>query len=332
MPERRSVLFLAGDLSGERYAARLARAFAGRHPEFSVHALGGQELGKLCVQTGGVWLGDTTNCSAIGLTSVIPLYCYGRLLQFRMRHLVRRRGVDAVVLCDWGGYNGRQLHFFRSRGVPSIYYIPPGSWKRSGRRSLRLARLTTRVATPFSWSAERLDAAGGSAEWVGHPLLETRLDVGARSRMRTALGIGDEEKLVAIMPCSRLTELRVLGPRFSHAARIMARRLPSIRFIAPVPSALYRHAAKYIAPPVQIVEGRSGDVLAAADVAIVKTGSATLEAALAGVPQVAAYDVGNLTKIEWVLLWSWKHIPFVSLPNIMPLRRFKWVADEASEG
>ena len=111
--QRRSILFIAGDLSGDIFTSRLAERLAERHPAFILHALGGKHLGDVVERTGGVWIGDTTNCSAIGLCSVIRIYLRARWLSFKMRRFVRDRPIAAVVLCDWGGFNCRQLKFFK---------------------------------------------------------------------------------------------------------------------------------------------------------------------------------------------------------------------------
>lgn len=313
---RRSVLFVAGDLSGDHFSARLARLTAARHPDLVLHALGGGRLGEAVRATGGVWIGDTTNCSAIGLVSVLKIYLRARWLSFLMRRFVRSRPVDVVVLCDWGGFNCRQLKFFRAQGIPILYYFPPRSWQRSGRAGLQFAPYVDRVATPFRWSAERLAAVGCRAKWVGHPLLEDVGNPERRAQLRREFGVGPDEKLVALLPGSRRSEMRVLGPCLAETAVRLAKS-GRVSFVVPVPGPLVELARKCFPPEVRIVVGRSTDALTACDAAIVKMGSATLEAAVLGVPQVAVYDLGWAARLEWVLLWTWKKIPFIAMPNII---------------
>src|SRR5690606_35732258 len=99
-------------------------------------------------------------------------------------------------LCDWGGFNGRLLNELQKRQLPSLYYFPPRSWQKSGNGGLAIAPLVSRVATPFPWSAKRLQQAGCQAEWVGHPVLEDVRDALPREWLRQGLQIQDDEKLV----------------------------------------------------------------------------------------------------------------------------------------
>jgi lipid-A-disaccharide synthase len=176
--------------------------------------------------------------------------------------------------------------------------------------------MVARVATPFEWSATKLAAAGCRADWVGHPLLESKSGPGSRELLRREFGVEPNEKLVALLPGSRVSEIRVLSPRLAAAARILARERP-MKFIVPVPAPLVQKARAYFPPDIKILVGRATDVLLACDAAVVKTGSATLEAAVAGAPQVTVYDLGWTARIEWLLLWMWKRIPFIAMPNII---------------
>jgi len=312
----RSILFIAGDLSGDAYTSRLAQRLAERHPHFILHALGGRQLGEVVKKTGGVWIDDTTNCSAIGIAMVVRIYLWARWLQFKMRRFVRSHSIDAVVLCDWGGFNCRQLDFFKRAGIPILYYFPPRSWQRTGKSGLQFAPHVNRVATPFAWSAARLNAAGGRADWVGHPLLESQPDARTRESLRREFGVEGNEKLVALLPGSRMSEIRVLGPRLAEVAAVLSSQR-AVKFVVPVPEPLVERVRAYFPPTVKILVDRAGDALRASDAAVVKTGSATLEAVAAGALQVAVYDLGWVARIEWILLWMWKRIPFIAMPNII---------------
>ncbi|MEA3187781.1 MAG: lipid-A-disaccharide synthase [Chthoniobacter sp.] len=312
----RSILFLAGDVSGDFYAARLAEEIHARHPCWKLHALGGQNVAAAIKPTGGEWIADTGGCSAIGIAAVLSVYPRSHWLSAKMRRFVAAHQIDAVIMCDWGGFNCRHLRFFKRLGIPVLYYFPPRSWQRTGLPGLGIAPLVSRVATPFEWSARRLTAAGCEAEWVGHPLLESAHTPRQRVKLRQEFDLDADEKLVALLPGSRTTELNVLAPRMAAAAE-MLRREHSAKFIVAVPDALAARARRFFPAAMRIVPGRAADALLACDVAIVKTGTATLEAAVIGAPQVAVYDFEWVRRIEWLLLWMWKKIPFVALPNII---------------
>jgi lipid-A-disaccharide synthase len=313
----RSVLFIAGDVSGDVHSAALARTILAQDRGRAVHALGGPRLREIVGESSaGQFLGDTTNCSAIGVLSAIKVYFRCWVLRDSMRRFLKTHRVDAVVLCDWGGFNGRILPELHALGIPILYYFPPRSWQRKGRPGLAIAPYVTRVATPFEWSAERLRGAGAQAEWVGHPSVENSRTAAERDELRRKFGIGASETLVALLPGSRVSELRVLAPKMAKAAELIAKDHP-VRFIAVVPKEVAQEARVHLPPSIPIFTDCASDLLSASDAAIVKTGTASLEAVLAGIPHVTVYDVSKTLRAEWCLLWAWRRIPFYAMPNII---------------
>jgi lipid-A-disaccharide synthase len=312
-----SILLIAGDVSGDVHTAALARTLLARNPNMTLHALGGRRLREIVSQSpGGQFLADTTNCSAIGISSAIRIYFRCRKLGKLLLQFVRRESVDLAILCDWGGFNGRLLPKLHALEIPTLYYFPPRSWERDGSRGLGIVSWVTRVATPFRWSAERLRRAGAQAEWVGHPSLESVPPAIERSELRSTFGVKSADTLVALLPGSRRSEIRVLAPRMAKAAEIVNAHT-RVQFIAVVPKQLVAEARLHLPPHIRIVSNCAMELLYAADAAIVKTGTATLEAALADTPQLTVYDVSILGRIEWFLLWSWRRIPFIAMPNII---------------
>ena len=318
MPNARSsILFLAGDVSGDVHAAALGRALLARDPSLRLHALGGRRLREVVSQSNeGCFLGDTTNRSAIGLVPSLQIYFKCRKLRDRLWEFVDANRIDLAVLCDWGAFNSRVLPGFHTRGIPTLYYFPPRSWQRRGRRGLGIVPYATRVATPFSWSAERLRNAGARAEWVGHASLENVPTLKERPVLRRKFGVGPNDMLVALLPGSRPTEIRVMASRMAGAAKIVGSQLPA-KFIAVTPAELADEAAKHLPASIEIVTDCAKELLRAADAAIVKTGTGTLEAVLSGAPQVAMYDLSPIGRFEWLLLWAWRWIPFIAMPNII---------------
>ena len=314
---RPSILLIAGDVSGDVHIAALARTLLDHDPNRTLHALGGRRVREIIARSpGGQFLGDTTNCSAIGITSAIKIYFRCRKLGDQLREFVHTHQIDLAVLCDWGGFNGRALPVLHALGIPTLYYFPPRSWQRTGSPGLGIVPYVTRVATPFKWSAERLRSAGARAEWVGHPSLENIPSPDKRPALRRKFGIEPNETLVALLPGSRPSELRVLAPRLAKAASIV-KESKDLQFIAVVPKELAEQARSFLPPSIRILSDCAMDLLLASDAAIVKTGTATLEAALVGTPQVTVYDASVTGRIEWCLLWAWRRIPFIAMPNII---------------
>ncbi|MEP6821936.1 MAG: hypothetical protein ABI946_06250 [Chthoniobacterales bacterium] len=313
----RVILMTAGDVSGDVHTAELARTLLARDPSHSLHVLGGSRLQAAALESpGGQVLGNTTDCSAIGIHSAIQIYFRCWQLRSQLRQFLDQNHVDLAVLCDWGAFNGRIVHELHARGIPVLYYFPPRSWQQGGTSGLGIVPSVTRVATPFAWSAEQLRAAGCPAEWVGHPSVAKVRPPGERAALRLRFGVQPEEKLVALMPASRQTEINVLAPRLAKAAELVTAQRP-VRFIAVLPHELASEARARFPASIPVVTDCATDLLLAADAAIVKTGTASLEAVLAGVPHLTVYDFSVPTRIEWLLLWAWKRIPFYAMPNII---------------
>jgi lipid-A-disaccharide synthase len=316
---RSSILLIAGDVSGDVHTAALARTLLAHDPNRRLHALGGKRLREVVAQSpGGKFLADTTNCSAIGVLSAIKIYFRCRRLRDQLFEFVRTHHIDLTVLCDWGAFNGRVLPQLHALGIPILYYFPPRSWQRIGPSGLGIVPYVTRVATPFPWSAQRLRDAGASAEWVGHPSLENIPTSAERTALRRKFDVGPDDTLVALLPGSRPSEIRVLASRMAKTAAIVNAQT-RVQFIAVVPRELAEEAHAHLPPSIRIVSDCAKELLRASDAAIVKTGTGTLEATLAGTPQVTVYDVSVPGRIEWCLLWAWRwrRIPFIAMPNII---------------
>jgi lipid-A-disaccharide synthase len=159
-------------------------------------------------------------------------------------------------------------------------------------------------------------AAGCRAEWVGHPSFEGVCSDAKRHALRAEFEAGETQPLIALLPGSRHSEIRVLAPRLARTAELL-RAGRSMRFVAVVPKQMKQEARSYFPEWIPVLADRAGDLLLACDAAIVKTGTATLEAVLAGAPQVAVYDATPIGRMEWCLLWAWKRIPYIAMPNII---------------
>jgi lipid-A-disaccharide synthase len=312
-----SILFLAGDVSGDVHAAALGRALLARDPDRSLHALGGRRLREVVEQSArGYFLADTTNASAIGFLSSYRIYFHCRGLRERLRKFIRTHRVDLAVLCDWGAFNSCVLPELHARGIPTLYYFPPRSWQRTGAPRREIVRYATRIATPFPWSADQLRKAGAVADWVGHPSLENIPGSDERSGLRLRFGIAPNDRLIALLPGSRPSEIRVLASRMAKAAALINEKMPA-QFIAVVPRELLDETRPHLPTSIRIVTDCAKELLVASDAAIVKTGTGTLEAAIANTPQVAIYDVSWPRRIEWLLAWAWRWVAFIAMPNIV---------------
>ena len=303
----REILFVAGEASGDLHAAGVARALTARGAPFRLTGIGGNEM-----QAAGVELIEHAERLAVmGFVEVlkhIPLhYRLARDLERR----IRSGDVALVVLIDYPGFNMKIAAAARAAGVPVLYYITPQVWAWGAKRLRELARTITKAAVILPFEEALLREHGIDATFVGHPLLDRARTLPGRAEARRTLGVGDSDRLLALFPGSRAQEIaRHLDP-FVETARALQRRDPSLKVIV--------SAAPHveIAPercPYPLVHSASFSVLRAADAAMCKSGTTTLEAAVAGCPMVVAYRTSAITYAAAKRL---VRIPHIGLVNVV---------------
>ena len=305
-------IFLSvGDLSGDIHCAALTRELLKRHPDWQIFALAGAATRAAGAQI----LGDTGGLGVIGFSSALAVVPRSLKLKKRALNWIAANQIDAAILCDWGGFNTRILPALNAATIPVLYYFPPRSWQKSGDGGLGIAPLCARIATPFAWSARRLNDAGAQASWVGHPILE-RLDSAiSRAQLRDEFGVAENKTLIALLPGSRAMELKSIAPHVARAVEMLAQ--PNRVFAVAAAPGATRALRKVFGADVPIIENRAFDVLRAADFAIVKSGTSTLEAAVANCPQIVVYDAPRALHWQVALTGLRKKIPFIGMPNIM---------------
>ncbi|HET9682625.1 MAG TPA: lipid-A-disaccharide synthase, partial [Gemmatimonadaceae bacterium] len=224
---------------------------------------------------------------------------------------IRSGRVALVVLIDSAGFNMGIAASATEAGVPTLYYITPQVWASRAGRLPRLARTVTRAAVILPFEERLLRVHGVNATFVGHPLLDRARDLPPRDEARRMLGLDPERPVLALFPGSRAQEIaRHLDP-FVAAARELQRRVPALQVV--VSSAPHVN----IPPgrcPFPLVHAASFTVFRAADAAICKSGTTTLEAAIALCPLVVAY---RTSRVEYALARRLVKIPFIGLVNIV---------------
>ncbi len=305
-------IFLSvGDLSGDIHCAALVRELLKRHPDWQIDALAGAATRA----AGATIIGDTGGLGVIGFSSALRVV--PRSLQLKKRALswIAANKPDCAILCDWGGFNTRLMPNLNAAKIPIVYYFPPRSWQKTGDGGLQIAPHCATIATPFEWSAQRLNQAGARAHWVGHPILERLKNAPEREQLRAQFGVTNDETLIALLPGSRGMELRYVAPHVSRACEMLAR--DKRRFAVAAAPGATPALAEIFGPEFQIIENQTFDLLRAADFAIVKSGTSTLEAAVANCPQIVVYDAPRLLHWQVALTGLRKKIPFIGMPNII---------------
>jgi len=209
---------------------------------------------------------------------------------------------------------------WRGQHRPVVHFIGPSIWAWRGKRIAKIARAVDHILVVFPFEEEIYRKAGIAATYVGHPLADVIPLKPDRAAARIALNLPVDVRVVALLPGSRLSEIGYMAEPFVDAAALLHRRDPAVRFVVPMSSGPARAAFEAIRArrhadlPLQIVDGQSHAVLAAADAVLVASGTATLETALSKRPMVIAYKVNALTA---VLMRRMGYIPWVGLPNIL---------------
>jgi len=301
------ILILAGEASGDHHGARVVESILERCPDAEFVGLGGPELEGLGVET---WAG-LDRLAVMGFVEVLKHLRFFRGLERRTVAALDSGEIDLVLAVDYPGFNLRIARHARERGVPVLFYIAPQVWAWKAHRARQLAEDADRIAVILPFEPPIFEREGGTVEFVGHPLVERGSIGAAPEELRAEVGIGADQRILALLPGSRAQELdRHLEP-FVAAARLVVERHPEVvPVIATAPGVpADRFAATGLA---STTETRA--LLHAADAAIVKSGTSTLEAALAEVPFVMAYRTSFLT---WQMAKRLVQVDHIALANLV---------------
>ncbi|MFN0185609.1 MAG: lipid-A-disaccharide synthase [Aquabacterium sp.] len=306
---------VAGEASGDLLGALLLQGLRGRWPQLIADGIGGPRLQAMGFRSDA----PMERLSVFGY--VDALRRLPELLQIRRRlgdRLIAERpalfiGVDAP------DFNFGLEQRLRQEGLKTVHFVCPSIWAWRGERAARLKAAADHVLCLFPFEPPLLAAHGIAATYVGHPLADAITPVPDPVPSRVALGIDGTGPLVALLPGSRRSEIAHLAPVMLGAASLLRAQRPDTRFVLPAAPGL-RDAIAALqqrwAPnlPVTVLDGKSHAALAACDVALVASGTATLEAALVGRPMVITY---RMSWLNWQRMKRMAYQPWVGLPNIM---------------
>ena len=311
------IALVAGEASGDQLGAALIRAIQSSNPDTRFAGIGGplmRDAGMDC------WW-DTGELSVMGLVEVISHL--PRLVKLR-RQLVQRLvelRPDVFVGIDAPDFNIGVEKKLKKRSIPVIQYVSPTVWAWRAGRVKTIAKSTDRVMCLFPFEPDYYKKKNVAADYTGHPMAdEIPLQVSTESA-RTTLGIKPESHCIALLPGSRLSEVEKLTTPMLDAANILTRRFPDITFLMPAATELIAsHFASELRnySTVNCVKciNHSKDVMAAADVVVCASGTATLEVMLVNRPMVVCYRLAGMT-YKMAMWFKLVKSRFFSLPNIL---------------
>ncbi|MBI4343813.1 MAG: lipid-A-disaccharide synthase [Candidatus Omnitrophica bacterium] len=308
--------FVAGDPSGDAHAARLIQALRRRRPDLACSGLGGPAMR----QAGVALLDDLTTTAAIGpFDAARHLRRLLRAKRLLAEHLKTQRP-DALLLVDFGDYNLPVIAPLAHRvGVPVLYYISPQLWAWGRWRLRYVRRYVRRMLVFFSFEERFYREAGVPVTWVGHPLADEAAGAASREALLERLGLNPWRMTVGLLPGSREGEVRRHLPLMLAVAQRMAWRMPGVQFLLlRAPGLEEVVLASTLNTPVQLhlTEG-AAEALPALDVALVASGTATLETALAGVPMAVVYRTSWPT---YLVARAAVRLPRIALVNVVAQR------------
>jgi lipid-A-disaccharide synthase len=303
------VLLVAGEASGDLRGAELVAALRALVPEVRVVGVGGDKLREAGMEV----LVDAAELSAMGVTEL-----FGRVGSIvrsyrRVRDAITggSRGTrpDLVVLIDFPDFNLRLAKVARRAGIPVLYYVSPQVWAWRRYRVRTLARRVDHLAVVFPFEAE-LYRGLAEVTFVGHPALETVRASGAPADVRRRHGLALDRPVVTLLPGSRGSEVRALLPVMVEAVRLLG-----VQAVVALAHESLRPLARELCPPeMALVHDETYDLVAAADVVLLASGSATLETALLERPMVIMY---RLSPLSYALARLLVRVPFIGMPNLI---------------
>jgi lipid-A-disaccharide synthase len=320
MPAQRPirVALVAGELSGDNLGAAFIRAVRQRAPETQFFGIAGPRM-----QAEGCEAWEPAESLAVmGLFEVLAHLPRLLALRRRIRARILAARPDVFVGIDAPEFNLNLAPALHDAGIRTVQYVSPQVWAWRQGRVGRMGRFLDLVLCLLPFEKRFYDEHGLAAEFVGHPLADQVPMVPDRAGARAALGLPPEGEVVAVLPGSRRGEVSRLAADFAGAVALLAARRPGIAFVAPMATAqaraVFEPALSQAAPGAKVLmtDGHAQRALMAADVALVASGTATLETLLCKRPMVVAYRLGALT--AWLLRsFGLMKAPFFAQPNLL---------------
>ena len=309
------VSMVVAERSGDQLAALLLQGMQRQWPGLSAHGIGGPQMAALGFDA--QW-----SCDELSVRGLVEaLWRYRHITDIRQQLIAQllESPPDLFVGVDASDFNLTVEHALRQRGIPAIQLVCPSIWAWRPERVHKIRESVRHILCIYPFEPALLAQHGIEGTFVGHPVADVIPLEPDRAAARTALGLAQDRPVVALLPGSRPSEIKGLALPFLQAAREMLHQRPNLQFVLPTHDLLkpkieaaLREAG--MQDHVQLVMGRSHEVQAACDVALVASGTATLETALHKRPMVIAY---HMQWLSWRIANGKRLLPWVGLPNIL---------------
>ena len=306
---------VAGEASGDLLAGLLLTGLRARWPGLVAQGIGGP---KMAAQGFEAWW-PHDKLAVRGYVEVLSHYREIAGIRNQLAERLLKDPPGLFIGVDAPDFNLDLEAKLKAQGIKTVHFVSPSIWAWRGKRIQKIRQSVDEVLCIFPFEPAIYAKQGIAATYVGHPLADTiPLEV-PRAAARSALALSDGDTVVALLPGSRRSEIQYIAPRLLGAAAELNRLRPGLRYVLPVVPGL-RHLVEPLRRqlaadvPIELLDGRSHEALAACDVTLIASGTATLEAALIKRPMVICYAMHALS---WQMMKRMKYQPWVGLPNIL---------------
>ncbi|MCF8179580.1 MAG: lipid-A-disaccharide synthase [Sulfuritalea sp.] len=326
------IAMVAGEASSDQLAAHLIAALKKHLPQTQFYGIGGQKMQREGFES--LWPAEML--AVRGYAEVLRHYhSITRVRRQLLSRLLKDRP-DVFIGVDGSDFNLWLEKRLKQHGIPTIHFVSPSIWAWRKKRLSKIEQSVSHILALYPFEPDLYRQTSVKCSYVGHPLADViPLEISQREA-REQLGLAQDRPVIALLPGSRQSELHFMAETFIETARLLLSRYPQSIFLVPLVSretrtqfetALWKLKADEM--PFTLMFGHAADAVAASDVALVASGTATLEAALVGRPMIIAY---KMSPWSWRLMRGMRYLPWVGLPNILAGRYVvpEFLQDEAS--
>ncbi|MBL7129953.1 MAG: lipid-A-disaccharide synthase [Candidatus Omnitrophica bacterium] len=311
---KKKIFIVAGEVSGDIHAASLVKELKEMNPSLSFMGLGGKHM-----EEEGVELSfDLTKIAVVGFTEILKNLSLFRKIFFDFINKAEQENPDLIILVDYPGFNLRLAKELKKRGFKIIYYISPQIWAWGEKRIDTIKKAVDKMIVLFDFEKTLYQNKDINVEFVGHPLLDRANQTLTKKEFIKSIFVENKNPIISLLPGSRNNEVKKIFPIMLESAKLIYKQFPQAQFLVLTSSSVdinaYSGLIKKYHLPIRMLDRQHYNAIASSDLALVASGTATLEAAILNTPMIIVYKVTFLT---WAYAKTLIKIPYIGLVNVV---------------